>query len=472
MMTERRFDKLYVDGQWIDGASRQWIEVENPFTQEIIARVPRGDAADVDKAARAARRAFPYWAAVPLSERMELMEKFLEIFRSQEDELTDLIVQELGVPSAFARSSQVQYQYVRVRSYIDTAPTVPFVEKMPQSTTYRHPVGVIGCITPWNYPLGQVVQKVVPALLMGNTVVLKPSQQTPLSCYLLVEAFDQAGFPAGTFNLVTGRGAEVGDAMAAHPEVDMISFTGSTSGGVKVAQNALAGVKHISLELGGKSPCVLLPGAPYEQAVRACFNTIFLNSGQTCTALSRLIVPQADQSAIEEIMRKLVTEYVVGDPHDPKSKVGPVASRAQFTKIKACIEQGLAEGAKILVGGVPEEGHGYFVEPTIFTQVANTMGIARQEIFGPVLSVLAYDTPEEALAIANDTSYGLNAAVWGEKQAAIAFARKLESGNVYINDGPRDTAAPFGGWKQSGLGREGGLYGLLEFTQQKALFDC
>ena len=293
------FEKLYIGGEWTPASSGEWIDVENPADMKIFARVPRGAAEDIDRAARAAKAAFPAWAAKPLSERIALMERFLAIFRSQEEEIIDLEIKELGAPWAFAKSSHCEYQYTRVRSYIDLAPEVPMVEKMPLSTVYREPVGVIGCITPWNYPLGQVVQKVIPALLMGNTVVLKPSQHTPLSCYLMADAFDRAGFPKGVFNMVTGRGAEVGDAMAAHPAIDMISFTGSTSGGIQVARQALGTVKRITLELGGKSPDIFLPMDDYDTAIRCCFNSIFLNSGQTCTALSRLIIPKSEEAKIE-----------------------------------------------------------------------------------------------------------------------------------------------------------------------------
>lgn len=331
----------------------------------------------------------------------------------------------------------------------------------------------MGCITPWNYPLGQVIQKVIPALLMGNTVVLKPSQHTPLSSYWLAEAFAKAGFPKGVFNLVTGRGGEVGNVLSEHPLVNMISFTGSTAGGITVSRHALGSVKRISLELGGKSPFVLLPGCKeYTEAIRLCFNSIFLNSGQTCTAYSRLLVPQAEKAAVEKMLVKIAAEYTMGDPLAENVKLGPLASAAQFKKVKGFIEQGLAEGAKLLYGGVPEEGKGYYIRPTIFTEVDNrTMAIAREEIFGPVLCVIAYKDIEEAVAIANDTAYGLNACVYGTKEEAIAVAHRIQAGNVYINASPRDCAAPFGGYKQSGIGREGGVYGMLEFTQQKALFD-
>lgn len=466
------FEKLYIDGEWTPASSGEWIDVENPADMKIFARVPRGAAEDIDRAARAAKAAFPAWAAKPLSERIALMERFLAIFRSQEEEIIDLEIKELGAPWSFAKSSHCEYQYTRVRSYIDLAPEVPMVEKMPLSTVYREPVGVVGCITPWNYPLGQVVQKVIPALLMGNTVVLKPSQHTPLSCYLMADAFDRAGFPKGVFNMVTGRGAEVGDAMATHPMIDMISFTGSTSGGIQVARQALGTVKRITLELGGKSPDIFLPMDDYDTAIRCCFNSIFLNSGQTCTALSRLIIPKSEEAKIEARLAAIVKEYTVGDPADHSVKVGPLASLSQYRKVRSYIEKGLSEGARLLAGGVPGDPvRGYYVEPTIFTGCTMDMTIARDEIFGPVLCVFTYETEDEAVALANDTRYGLNAAVYGPKERAVAVAKKIRAGNVYINDSPRDTAAPFGGYKESGLGREGGVYGMLEFTQQKALFD-
>lgn len=466
------FEKLYIDGEWTPASSGEWIDVENPADMKIFARVPRGAAEDIDRAARAAKAAFPAWAAKPLSERIALMERFLAIFRSQEEEIIDLEIKELGAPWSFAKSSHCEYQYTRVRSYIDLAPEVPMVEKMPLSTVYREPVGVVGCITPWNYPLGQVVQKVIPALLMGNTVVLKPSQHTPLSCYLMADAFDRAGFPKGVFNMVTGRGAEVGDAMATHPMIDMISFTGSTSGGIQVARQALGTVKRITLELGGKSPDIFLPMDDYDTAIRCCFNSIFLNSGQTCTALSRLIIPKSEEAKIEARLAAIVKEYTVGDPADHSVKVGPLASLSQYRKVRSYIEKGLSEGARLLAGGVPDAPvRGYYVEPTIFTGCTMDMTIARDEIFGPVLCVFTYETEDEAVALANDTRYGLNAAVYGPKERAVAVAKKIRAGNVYINDSPRDTAAPFGGYKESGLGREGGVYGMLEFTQQKALFD-
>ena len=447
-------------------------DVENPATREIFAKVPAGNAKDVDAAAKAAHRALPVWSATPLEERVSLMKRFLEIFRSQEDELINITVKELGSPYTFTKTAQVEYQYTRTQSYIDLASKVPLVEHMAASTVYREPVGVIGCITPWNYPLGQVIQKVIPALLMGNTVILKPSQHTPLSSYWLADAFEKANFPKGVFNLVTGRGGEVGDAMATHPLINMISFTGSTSGGINVGKNELTGLKHISLELGGKSPYIILKGSNHEEAIRLCFNSIFLNSGQTCTAFSRLLIPKSEQSVIEKKLIEIAKEYTTGNPEDSSTKLGPLASLRQYEKVKSYIESGIQEGARLLYGTVPENSNnGYYISPTIFTCVTSEMSIARDEIFGPVLCVFPYETEEEAIRIANDTRYGLNAGVYGEKEKAIAVAKKIEAGNIYINASPRDTSAPFGGYKQSGLGREGGIYGMIEFTQQKALFD-
>lgn len=466
------FEKLYINGQWISSRSGELMGVENPATQEIFAKVPAGNAEDVDAAAKAAHHALPVWRATPLSERIVLMKRFLDIFRSQEEELIAVTIKELGSPYTFTKTAQVEYQYTRTQSYIDLAPEVPLIEHMAASTVYREPVGVIGCITPWNYPLGQVIQKVIPALLMGNTVILKPSRYTPLSSYWLTDAFEKANFPKGVFNLVTGRGGEVGDAMASHPLVNMISFTGSTSGGINVGKNALTGLKHISLELGGKSPYIILKGSNYEEAVRLCFNSIFLNSGQTCTAFSRLLIPKSEQAVIEKKLIEMSKEYVTGNPKDPSTKLGPLASLRQYEKVKSYIESGIRDGAKLLCGTVPKQPQkGYYISPAIFTHVTPFMSIAEDEIFGPVLCVFPYETEEEAVQIANNTRYGLNAGVYGEKEKAVAIAKQLEAGNVYINASPRDTAAPFGGYKQSGLGREGGIYGMLEFTQQKAVFD-
>lgn len=466
------FEKIYIDGQWIASDSNRFIEVENPATLEHFAKVPDGNEKDIDRAVRAARAAQDSWAQFPLASRIEMMQKMFDIFKTYQNRIIDLEVKELGAPITFTTQTHCLLQFDRIASYIDAAHHVLEAEPYKKSTVYREPLGVVACITPWNYPLGQVVQKVIPAILMGNTVVLKPSQHTPLTSYLLVDAFDRAGFPKGVINLVTGRGSAIGDALANHPLVDMVSFTGSTNVGIKLSQRALESVKHISLELGGKSPFIWLKSDDYSAAVPKLFSSIFLNSGQTCTALSRLLVPEEDLEKIEKLLLKHLKNYTVGDPTRADIQVGPVSSLAQFKKIASYIEDGIQEGAKLLTGSVPKDAsHGYFVDPCIFTHVKNDMKIAREEIFGPVLCVISYNTLQEAINIANDTPYGLNAAVFGPKQEAIEVARQIKSGNVYINDAPRDITAPFGGYKQSGIGREGGMVGLLEFTQYKTIYD-
>ena len=468
--------KLYIDGQWVAPLSGQYIDVENPATKETFATVAAAGEQDVAAAALAAAKAFPAWAARPMEERIDFMRKLLKELIQFEPQMVDAVVNELGIPVSFVKTNHIGYQFVRTQSYIDLAPKLPLVEKLPQSVVYRRPLGVIGCITPWNYPLGQIIQKVIPAILVGATVVLKPSQSTPLTACLMMEAFRLADFPKGVVNLVSGRGSRAGAELALNPKVAMISFTGSTAVGVSLSQQALKTVKRISLELGGKSPCVWLPDLPdYRAAVKPLFNSIFLNSGQTCTALSRLIVPKTRLAEVEKLLLDHVKDYPVGDPFDPKVLIGPMASRQQFETVKSYIELGVKEGALLLAGSIPEEpgAHekGWFIQPTIFTDVKNDMRIAREEIFGPVLCVIAYDTVDEAVAIANDTPYGLNAMVVGPKAEAQAVARRINAGNVYINDAPRDVTAPFGGYGASGIGREGGRYGLMEFTQLKAVFD-
>lgn len=467
------FEKHYINGEWTPSEDDAWIEVENPATLERFARIPDGTPADADRAVAAAKAALEGWRTTPLAERIRLMKAMLANFEALHDEIIPLEVAELGAPVGFTTRTHCEYQYVRVRSYIEAAERMVLEETLPNSTVYREPVGVVACVTPWNYPLGQVVQKVVPAILMGCTVVLKPSQHTPLTACLLADAFDRAGFPKGVFNMVSGRGSRLGDRLASHPDVDMVSFTGSTTVGIRIAQRALESVKHISLELGGKSPAVFLPSDDYSAAYPKILSSIFFNAGQTCTALSRLIVPRRDLARIESEFCELAAKLVVGDPTDLKTNIGPVSSKAQFEKIAEYVQAGIDEGARLVMGGVPTDmSRGYYVSPVVFSDVRNDMRIAREEIFGPVLCIIPYDTVEEAVAIANDTPYGLSGYVHAPTKAeAVAVAKRIHSGNVYINDAPRDVTAPFGGYKQSGIGREGGLAGLLEFTQQKAVFD-
>ncbi len=465
------FEKLYINGQWIDSHSDEYIEVENPATLQHFARVPAANAEDVQNAVRAAKEAWPLWKRTDLSERIAICEKMADILQTFREEIIDLEVAELGAPKEFAAKTHFDFQMERIRTFIRLAPQVPLREILDCSTQYREPIGVVAAITPWNYPLGQVVQKVMPALLMGNAVVVKPSQHTPLTVFYLVDAFERAGLPAGVLNLVTGRGSEVGNVLATHPDVDMVSFTGSTSGGIDVGRQGLLSVKRIHLELGGKSPCVILPGADVDSAIRACFNSCFLNSGQTCSALSRLLIPETMTDEVHEAMLRILPEYTVGDPKTDV-RIGPLANRKQFDKVKEYIEIGLQEGATMLAGEVPTQVTcGYYVSPVIFVDVTPEMRIAQEEVFGPVLTVLTYRDEEDAIRLANQTLYGLSGAVHGPQAKANEVARQILAGNVYVNAAARDVTAPFGGYKQSGIGREGGLEGLREFTQIKVVFD-
>ncbi len=331
-------------------------------------------------------------------------------------------------------------------------------------------MGVVGALTPWNYPLGQIIKKLAPALLSGSTMVLKPSQNTPLVAYLLTESIDKVGFPKGVFNLVPGRGSEVGNPLATHPDVNLLTFTGSTDGGREVAKLAVDDVKRITLELGGKSPAIILKGADLDLALSTVLGDIYRNTGQSCSALSRLIVPLDEKENIEKIIIEKTKAYTFGDPEDPDVQIGPLASKKQFDKVKSFIEKGLEEGANMLLGEIPKESEGYYVKPVVFTDVKNSMTIAQEEIFGPVLCLITYETFEEAIEIANDTKYGLSSAVFGPDDKAMDVAKRLKAGEVLINDGSSATGAPFGGYKHSGFGREGGKYGLEEFLEIKVLF--
>lgn len=466
------FSKNYIDGAWVAPNGSAMLDVENPATQQPFARVPDSNVDDVNDAVISASVAQPLWAATGPDERIRLMREMLRHLEGMREEIIRLEIMELGQPESYTAGAHCDYQFERIRSYITVAETFPWTEMMMHSTVTREPVGVVACITPWNYPLGQIVQKVIPAILAGNTCVMKPSQHTPLTAFLLMQAFHDAGFPKGVLNLVSGRGSALGDALVEHPLVDMVSFTGSTSVGISLAQKAMNTMKRVSLELGGKSPCIWLKSDNYAEHVDRLFNSIFLNAGQTCTALSRLLVPREDLPIVEAILLERVADYKAGNPLMPGVKVGPLSSKRQKETVTRYIRQGLADGARLIAGGLPfESDPSYVIQPTIFMDVTGDMSIAREEIFGPVLCVMGYDTVDEAVAMANDTPYGLNAMVCGPRTEAIEVARRIKAGNVYVNDGPRDIFAPFGGYKESGMGREGGRYGMMEFTQLKAVFD-
>lgn len=463
--------KMYIDGAWVAGSDDRFIAVENPATGETIAKIPRGNRQDVDKAVKAARAAFETWQFEPLEGRIRRMEQVVAGLKANRERLIATITQELGSPYKVSRDMHVDPFLLEAETFVETAKTFHYEVQRPCSIVRREPVGVVGGLTPWNFPLEQIEKKVVPALLAGNCVVLKPSQQTPLTAYILTELIDQAGYPKGVYNLVTGAGGEVGNALAAHEGVDMISFTGSTEAGREVGRLALGNIKKVALELGGKSAAVLLPGGDHRLAVKAVLDTVYFNAGQTCNALTRMVVPKAELAAVEEEILRQTSDYSFGTADDPDADISTLSSQKQYDKVKYYIQLGIEEGARVLLGGVPAPAErGYYIRPVVFTDVKREMRIAQEEIFGPVLVVLPYGEEEEAVSIANDSIYGLAGAVFGPQDKANAVARRLRTGTVYVNNGQWDVHAPFGGYKQSGLGREGGVEGYEEFFEIKTLY--
>ncbi|MDT0331812.1 aldehyde dehydrogenase family protein [Nocardiopsis lambiniae] len=466
---------LYIDGAWRDSASDEALDVIDPATEQVIDAVPAGDPRDVDAAVTAAATAFPAWSALTPGQRVTHLTKVLELFDSRIDDIAALLTRDMGAPAVFARKVQAGLPSLMFQTYIDlveeNGERYFEGERLGNSLVVREPVGVVGAITPWNYPLHQIVLKVVPALLAGNTVVLKPSEVAPLSAYALTEAFHDAGLPPGVFNLVSGTGPVVGEAIAAHPRVDMVSFTGSTRAGTRVSQVAAETVKRVALELGGKSPNVILPDADLTAAVKRGVADVMRNTGQSCNALTRMLVHRDVYEEAVALAGRAAAKYVPGDPTDETTRMGPLVSAAQLEKVRAYIELGVEEGARLVTGGPePVDGPGYHVRPTVFADVRNDMRIAQEEIFGPVLVLIPYDTEDEAVTIANDTVYGLNAAVWsGDPDRGLAVARRLRAGQVELNGGALNPRAPFGGYKRSGNGREWGLPGLEEFCEVKAV---
>jgi acyl-CoA reductase-like NAD-dependent aldehyde dehydrogenase len=469
----RTYDKIYIDGAWVPSDGRGTLEVNNSTTEEVMATIPEGTAADVDRAVAAARKAFPGWSQTSVEERAKYLTRIQEGLDARTDELATVIAQEVGMPVKLAQIIQAGLPKANFGIAAQVVQTFPFEETVGNSLVVREPIGVVGCITPWNYPLHQIALKVAPALAAGNTVVLKPSEVAPVNAFILAEVIDEVGLPAGVFNLVTGVGPVVGEAIAAHPDVDMVSFTGSTRAGKRVAELAAQTVKRVALELGGKSPNVILDDADLQKAVTDGVGKCFLNSGQTCTALTRMIVPRSRLGEVEEIAKSVAETYTPGDPFEKTTRLGPLVSDVQRTRVRTYIAKGEEEGAKLLTGGADAPDgldKGYFVKPTVFSDVTPDMTIAREEIFGPVLSILPYDTEDEAIRIANDTIYGLAGGVWsGDAEHALAVARKIRAGQVEVNGGAFNVMAPFGGYKQSGVGREAGTFGLEEFLEVKAL---
>jgi aldehyde dehydrogenase (NAD+) len=466
-------DKLYIDGAWVDSVGREKIAVINPATEEVLGQIPRGGAEDVDRAVLSARKAQESWSDTSLEQRISILKKIRQGLETRQEEIAGLICQEVGTPIKIARRIQAWLPIAVADSCIKAAESLTLEETIGNSMVCREPKGVVACITPWNYPLHQIVCKVAPALIAGCTLVLKPSEVAPFSAFILAEIVDAAGLPPGVFNLVTGYGADVGEALTSHSEVDMISFTGSTAAGKRVASLAAQDVKRVALELGGKSASILFDDADLEKAVKGTLNSCFLNSGQTCNALSRMLVPHDRYEEIFRMVVEMAQTFTIGDPFDPQTKLGPLVSGVQQERVRSLIKSGIDEGAKLLVGGIElPAGYdkGYFVRPTVFGNVDSKMKIAQQEIFGPVLSIITYQTEAEAVQIANGTVYGLAGAIWSADQTrANRIARSLKAGQVDINGGRFNPDAPFGGVKQSGLGREFGRYGIDEFFELKAI---
>ncbi|MEU5254522.1 aldehyde dehydrogenase family protein [Streptomyces longwoodensis] len=456
-------DGIYLDGAWRPALSGEVIDVVDPVDEQVIARVPAAGAEDVDAAVRAARAALPGWAATAPAERAARLSALRDALAARKDEIAETVTAELGAPLAFSQAVHAAVPIAVAGSYADLAARHAFEEKVGNSTVFHEPVGVVAAITPWNYPLHQVVAKVAPALAAGCTVVLKPAEDTPLVAQLFAECVHDAGVPAGVFNLVTGLGPVAGQALAEHPGVDLVSFTGSTAVGRTIAATAGAAVKKVALELGGKSANVILPSADLAKAVNVGVANVMSNSGQTCSAWTRMLVHRDQYDEAVELARTAAAKY--GD------RIGPLVNAKQQDRVRGYIEKGVAEGARLVAGGAePPRERGYFVSPTVFADVTPEMTIAQEEIFGPVLSVLRYEDEEDALRIANGTVYGLAGAVWaGDEAEAVAFARRMDTGQVDINGGRFNPLAPFGGYKQSGVGRELGAHGLAEYLQTKSL---
>ncbi|HEX3648447.1 MAG TPA: aldehyde dehydrogenase family protein [Pseudonocardiaceae bacterium] len=462
-----------IAGESVDSATER-IDVVNPATEQTIASVPAGTAADVDSAVAAATAALPAWSATSVAERAKVVRRIAEGIVARNEEIAATITAEMGSPITVSRRVQAGLPAATsggIAELLDGG--YSFSEEIGNSLVLREPVGVVGCITPWNYPLHQIVAKVVPALAAGNTVVLKPSEVAPLCAGLFLDVLAGAGVPAGVVNLVHGTGPVVGEAIAAHPGVDMVSFTGSTRAGRRVSAVAAETVKRVALELGGKSANVLLPDADFGKAVKIGMGNAYINGGQTCTAWTRMLVPADRHDEVVELAVAAAGRYGVGDPTEDTTRIGPMASAAQLTRVRGYIEQGVSDGATLATGGaepVDGFGTGYYVRPTVFAGVRPDMVIAQEEIFGPVLSVMPYADEDEAVAIANSTIYGLAGGVFSADQdRAVAFARKMRTGQVDVNGGAFNPVAPFGGYRQSGNGRELGRFGLEEFCEVKSI---
>jgi aldehyde dehydrogenase (NAD+) len=465
----REYLKFYIDGQWVDPVEPRTLDVDNPTTEQVSGRISLGSAEDVDKAVKAARRAFASWSQSTREERLDILQAILAEYQKRSTELADAMSEEMGAPPALASGIQLNLGIGHLANAIDVLKNFPFEEQRGATLVVKEPVGVCGLITPWNWPINQIACKVYPALATGCTMVLKPSEVAPYSAQIFTEIVDAAGVPAGVYNMVYGDGAGVGVALSSHPDIDMVSFTGSTRAGVDVAKNAAATVKRVTQELGGKSPNIVLDDSDFAKNVATGVAAMMLNSGQSCNAPSRMLVPNARKDDAIAAARDAAEKVTIGDPDDDRA-IGPVASKTQFDKIQGLIQKGIDEGATVVVGGPGRPDGldtGYYVKPTVFADVTNDMTIAREEIFGPVLCILGYDDVDQAVQIANDTDYGLAGYVSSaDLDKAREVARRIRAGSVAINHA-FDMQAPFGGYKKSGNGREWSEFGFHEYLETK-----
>lgn len=469
----RDYKQFYINGQWVDPVTPNTTDVINPANEEVCAQISLGSEADVDLAVAAAKEAFVSFSRTSVAERIELLESCAEVYQKYYNDIANAIREEMGAPQKLANTAQAYTGLGHLQEAAKILKTFAFEEDLGDTRVFKEPIGVCGLITPWNWPVNQISCKVAPALAVGCTVVLKPSEVAPLSAYLFAQVMHEAGVPAGVFNMVNGDGPGVGTALSKHPDVDMMSFTGSTRAGSLVAQNAAPTVKRVTQELGGKSPNIILEDADLEKAVTGGLMHMYQNTGQSCNAPSRMLVPAAKLADAEAIAAKVTESVVVGDPTAEGTTMGPVVSEVQFNKIQSLIQAGIDEGATLVTGGTGRpEGidKGYFIKPTVFSGASNEMTIATQEIFGPVLTMIPYDTEEEAIRIANDTPYGLAGYVQGgDIDHARAVASKIRAGNININGASGGFNVPFGGFKQSGNGREWGHHGFTDYLEIKAV---
>ncbi|MCH4891717.1 aldehyde dehydrogenase family protein [Sphingomonas sp. SFZ2018-12] len=465
----------YIDGAWVESIGGVPHHVINPATEAPCTTITLGTDADVDRAVAAARRAFSSFSQASVDERVALIERILAEYKARAADMAVAISEEMGCPIGMARTAQVGSGIGHLMAAIKAVREFEFEERIGTHAVVHEPIGVVAMITPWNWPLNQIVSKVAPALAAGCTMILKPSEESPACAAIFAEVLDKAGVPAGVFNLINGDGPGVGAALSKHPGIDMVSFTGSTRAGIMVAKNAADTVKRVHQELGGKSPNLILPSADLPRAVQGGLMSVLMNSGQSCIAPARMLVQRDQQDAAVELAAQIVGATETGDPMVEGRHIGPVVNQAQYEKIQRLIQQGIDEGARLVVGGPgrPEgRNQGFYIRPTLFADVTNEMTIAREEIFGPVVTIIPYDDVEQGIEIANDTSYGLSAVVFGEPAEARAVAGRLQAGMVYLNGGAPDPNVPFGGYKQSGNGREHGKYGLAEFMEVKSVMNA